>query len=168
MGADVGPSRPVRAAAAISVDKVDKQPAACVSSRLCMDDPGMVARLGFFWVGLEWPWRRITRELASYSNCRVYRYRRVIVHGRVRQRHRADNGETSDSRGTRARNAAALRSHAHDGCNCRRPNFWRARRPDFAVNKTTPGCCRAGEYSAKPKVRSTVYEKNIRPVCAIE
>src|SRR6266487_2393658 len=97
MEPDVDPSRPLRAAPAINVDKIDKQSAARVCSRLCMDNAGMVARLGFFRLGLEWSWHRITRELATYSNRGVHRCRRIIVHGCICQRHRADNGEASNS-----------------------------------------------------------------------
>src|SRR6266513_5848169 len=97
MEPDVDPSRPLRATAAISIDKIDKQSAARVCSRLCMGNAGMVAWLGFFRLGLEWSGRRITRELAAYSNRGVHRGRRIIVHGCVCQRHRADNSEASNS-----------------------------------------------------------------------
>src|SRR6266513_434799 len=96
MEPDVDPSRPLRATAAISVDKIDEQSAARFCSRLCMGNAGMVAWLGFFRVGLEWSRRRITRELAPHSNRGVHRSRRTIVHGRVCQRYRADNSEASN------------------------------------------------------------------------
>src|SRR6266487_1374498 len=97
MEPDVDPSRPRYGRAAISVDKIDKQSAARVCSRLCMGSAGMVAWLGFFWLGLEWSRHRLTRELATYSNRGVHRCRRIILHGRVCQRHRADNSEASNS-----------------------------------------------------------------------
>ena len=61
MGPDVGPGRPRRVTAAISVDKIHKQSITSVCSRRWVDNPGMVARLGFLRVGLERSWRRVAR-----------------------------------------------------------------------------------------------------------
>ena len=79
------------------MDKVDEQLGARGSSRRWMDNAGMVTRLGFLRLGLEWPGCGAAWQLATDSNCRVHRRRRLIVHGRVCQCNLSYNSAPLDS-----------------------------------------------------------------------
>src|SRR5207247_9440497 len=85
MGSDAGPSSQCSSSAAIAMDKIGKQPGACVSSRYSMGDAGMVARLGFLRLGLEWPGSGATWLLATDSNRGVHWCCWVHDLGRVSQ-----------------------------------------------------------------------------------
>src|SRR5437762_5700041 len=117
---------------------------------------------------LERPGRSAARELAAHSNRGVHRRRRTILHGGVCQCHRIDDGAPPNFRSARPRDAPALRSYTDDGRDCRGPRIWRARRTKSAPVETAPRRGRASECSAATKVRSSVHEKNIRSIHAVE
>ena len=97
MGSDAGPGSQCSSSAAIAMDKIGKQLGACVSSRCGMGDAGMVARLGFLGLGLEWPGGGATWQLATDSNRRGHWCCWLIVYGCVCQRDLSYNCAPLDS-----------------------------------------------------------------------